>query len=306
MTAPGRYSCQYHPCPRVFDSAQAVRAHVRFCPYRRPQASPRAEPRQVPRRVPVPPASGSGQPPENDVIAMSDVVALAREVLRREEQHARRCEQLVRQIVSEVVQPHPELPPATTSAARAAAEAALAGVPEAWLLLRGRFLAAKARDGVYGPAVEAQRREARARDEAERRRQEDGHAPPSPAAPPPPGIALPPATAGRSPDPRRQEEAERRGQEEEAAERKGALVQHGLDVVREDLDKHDDLDDEARAEVWEETRRALEERLSGAASETDAEAIADEVLTDEFGDDDLDEDDQEDDEEEHDSDEEDK
>ncbi len=82
MTAPAEYPCRY--CPRVFASAQAVRAHVRFCEGRRarsasPEVHPEAE--AVPRHMPAPPASSAepagrpAQPPDDDV---ADLAAITR------------------------------------------------------------------------------------------------------------------------------------------------------------------------------------------------------------------------------------
>ncbi len=56
-----------------------------------------------------------------DETALAKLAELNRQL---DQQRARRCEELIRQIVGEVVKPHPELPAETTSAARAAAEAA--------------------------------------------------------------------------------------------------------------------------------------------------------------------------------------
>jgi len=71
--------------------------------------------------------------------------------------------------------PHLELPEEVRSRARAAAEAALAGVSGYQLLFLGRQRAEQARDRVYREALEAQRRqdEARREEEAARRQQED-------------------------------------------------------------------------------------------------------------------------------------
>ncbi len=196
------------------------------------------------------------------------------------ERGARRREELIRQIVSQVVKPHPELPPETTSAARAAAEAALAGLPELQLLFQGWDLARDARDRVYGLALEAQRQEIRRRQEEAERRQTIAP-PPPPEPPPPPAPAAAPAAPLIAPPPAPAPIAEAgNGQ----ARKKDALVQRGVDRVEQDLDLHDDLDLATRAEIWDRVVDQLEERLTGSEDAADADQLADELLAEEFGD----------------------
>ncbi len=201
--------------------------------------------------------------------------------------------------------PGGSIPAATRTQALEAIEAKFAALPVSEMpFLELVKIAEKARDEVLATQAHA-----RAEAEARRRHEEQER--------------LEAARREREEDWRRREEAERqaaaererqaradeareRQREAEAAERKHALVQHGLDVVREDLEAHPELDEEEREEILSRAERGLARRVEGGETKADVEEFADEVLTDEFGDDEPDEDDQEDDdEEENDSDEED-
>lgn len=137
-------------CGKSFGSAQAVRGHLRTCEVYRsgqPKAEPKAGPRQtspgdertaqLQREVQAEQARlrlreiqaqhrelderEQARQQREDETALAKLAELNRQL---DQQRARRCEELIRQIVGEVVKPHPELPAETTSAARAAAEAA--------------------------------------------------------------------------------------------------------------------------------------------------------------------------------------
>jgi hypothetical protein len=306
-------------CGRTFRNQQAVRAHLKACPaYRHlpkalvpsigsaPRTSRVSPSTPVPRltREPMPAAEHPGRQASRPARAGDD--GAIHQILRRAA-----IQSVKNQVIDAWWSPGHTIPSETKAQALAAIERELSRLPTHDLPQSELVtIAVGIRDGIYGPVLAAQQR---AREKEDRQRAQAHQRPLRLAA----GALHATRLLRQHPDldgrtrvdlertVRQALDQELDGSESEAdvqtrvekilADALGpirqarretvrqALIAHGVEYATQELAQEEDLTAWARASIGQDVKRALEDEIGGEESESDVEALVDDLLNDVLG-----------------------